>query len=92
MLAMFTFNKKNVIELLCEEYEGLKTTVPSAEEIRMKDIIKGMYVLCISFHCSLSIPALMFVYKKLKSKRKQNQIKCLFSISPIYSLLNCIID
>jgi len=41
---MFKFSKRNVVELLLKEYadEDANTTV-SADEIRIKDVIKGTY-------------------------------------------------
>ena len=41
---MFKFSKRNVVELLLKEYaDEDSSTIVSADEIRLKDVIKGTY-------------------------------------------------
>jgi len=37
----FSFNPRNVVDLLVEVYECYVSSSPTPEEIRMKDLIKG---------------------------------------------------
>ena len=38
------FNVRNVVELLAEEYKNIEKTNVTPEEIRIKDVIKGLYI------------------------------------------------